>query len=53
VEALRVLGEILIDLGRAQEAEQHLQEGRKMAEESGMKGEIKKYEELLGGLKGI
>ncbi|NQU06458.1 MAG: hypothetical protein HQ568_10225 [Calditrichaeota bacterium] len=53
VEAHRILGEIMIDLGRKEEARQHLEEGRKMAEKSGMKGEIKRYEELLGGLKGI
>jgi len=53
IEAHRVMGELLIDLGRKDEAKQHLEEGRKMAEKSGMKGELKKYDELLGRLKEI
>ncbi|MCF7809957.1 tetratricopeptide repeat protein [bacterium] len=53
IEAYSVIGKILIDLGRKEEAEQHLEEGYKMAEESGMKGEMKKYNELMERLKEI
>ena len=48
-----MLGEVLIDLGRKDEAKQHLEEGLKMAEKSGMKGEIKKYNDLMDRLREI
>lgn len=53
VVAHREIAEILIDLGRKEEAKQHLEEGHAMAEKSGMKGEIKKYDDLMERLKEI
>ena len=51
VEAHRILGDLLIDLNRFDEALKHLTKGRAMAEKSGMKGELKKYDELFTRLK--
>ena len=47
VEAHRVLGKVLLDLERVEEAKQHLEEGQAMAEKSGMNGELKMYDKLL------
>lgn len=53
VKAHRILSELYSDLGRNEEAEEHLAEGRAMAEKSGMKGELKKYDLLLDRMKGL
>jgi|GEM_PF-3444937 predicted negative regulator of RcsB-dependent stress response len=51
VEAHRIMGEIMLDLGRKDEARQHLEEGQAMADKSGMKGELRMYRELINRLK--
>ena len=50
VELHRVLGELLLDLGRKEEARNHLIDGYTMADTTGMKGELKRYDELLARL---
>ena len=51
VESHRMFGEILLDLGRNDEAKQHLTTGREMAEKSEMKWELEQYDKLLLKLK--
>ncbi|NQU04914.1 MAG: tetratricopeptide repeat protein [Calditrichaeota bacterium] len=53
VEAHRVLGRLLLDLDRTKEAREQLTEGQAMADTTGMKGEVKKYDELIDKLKEI
>ena len=47
VESHHMLGEILLDLGRNDEAREQLTIGREMAERSEMRWELKQYDALI------
>jgi len=47
VQSYRILGELLLDIGYNEEASIYLTEGRTMADTTGMKGELNRYDKLL------